>query len=136
MFSSKGGDLPRLIMTGPGHAGVALCVTDDPADMKVSVLTVELGLKWTVLYLVSPYPRAVRLAHYHEPGAAGALLEIERVEFSHLSEVAQDLGSVPYVGRVPNPAVVQCLAERRGWKLDALGWELILGRWASEVGHG
>lgn len=81
-------------------------------DRTQPVLTVSLALKWYELYVVHPDDRA------------------EMVGFSQLSDVA--LGEAPYVDHAPNPAVVRRLAEVRGWWLDDLAEELIVGRWQME----
>lgn len=39
----------------------------------------------------------------------------------------------PYVDHVPNPAVVERMCEARGWEIDELSHELMIGRWELEV---
>ena len=81
-------------------------------DRTLPVLTVSLALKWHELYVVHPNDSA------------------EVIPFAQLAGVV--LGDVPYVDNAPNPACVRRLAEVRGWWLDDLAEELIVGRWQME----
>jgi hypothetical protein len=72
-------------------------------------VTVELYPKWYDLYVVHPGFR------------------VERVGFDELEKFCGD-GS-PYSDHCPNPNAVQRLATARGWGVDELALELIVGRW-------
>lgn len=77
------------------------------------VLTVETYTKWYVLYLI-------------KPGG-----EVEEVSFAELEAHCGD-GS-PYLDHAPNPNAVIRLANARGWYLDELALELIIGRWELDM---
>jgi hypothetical protein len=81
----------------------------------IPVLTVENYLKWYGLELV--------------------MLDgtVEEVGFGELQALADERGTPAYVDHVPDPTLVQALAERRGWELDAVSYEVMVGRWESEV---
>jgi hypothetical protein len=52
----------------------------------------------------------------------------------HFSELEDYCGNnVPYVDHVPNPVVVQRMCDAKGWDIDDLSFELMVGRWALEV---
>jgi hypothetical protein len=93
--------------------GFPLAWLSPPIDRPV--LTVELYCKWYTLWLVSP---------------AGA---IDSVPFYHLSDLSTAGPALtPYIDHVPNPAVVLRLCEARGYHLDDIAYELIVGRWEIE----
>ena len=78
-----------------------------------AVLTVELHIKWYSLFLVE--------------GVC-----VSAVSYSQLEAFAPK-GESPYVDHVPNPEAVQRLCAKRGWTLDYLALELLIGRWEWEV---
>ena len=82
---------------------------------KVPVLTVENSAKWYGFCLVLP------------DGS------VEEVDFGVLLPSADEKGLVPYVDHVPNALLVPGMAESRGWVLDARSYEMMVGRWESEV---
>jgi hypothetical protein len=49
--------------------------------------------------------------------------------------VAADSDVSPYVDHVPNATLVPKLTEARGWELDPCSYEMMVGRWESEVLH-
>lgn len=79
------------------------------------VLTIENYPKWYGLELVMP------------DGT------VEEVGFEELQALADERGTYPYVDHVPDPTLVSALAERRGWMLDTVSYEVMVGRWESEV---
>jgi len=81
------------------------------------VLTAENYSKWYELFLVMP------------DGTVG------EVGFGELHELADERGVSPYVDHVPNPSLVSVLAERRGWSIDHVSYEVMVGRWEIEVVH-
>ena len=84
------------------------------------VLTVEISSKWYSLFLI------------HGDRS------IEQIDFGYLSEIWDDHPDRPrfgsaYVDHCPNPHAVELLADQKDWWLDDLAYELIWGRWATEV---
>lgn len=73
------------------------------------VLTVELSNKWYELYLIYPDGK------------------IESVFFPTSEK------DTSFVDHVPNPRVVQEYARKKGYWIDDLALELIVGRWFTEV---
>lgn len=88
-----------------------LVITQKPEKL----LTVALAEKWYCLYLVDVYDFAV-------------------VKFDCWHDDAAALGVVPYVDHVPHPLAVEKFAKRVGYELDALAFELLVGRWELEAG--
>ncbi len=74
-----------------------------------AILTVELYEKWYSLYVV---------------GASGL---VDEVSFAELELYCGD-GS-PYTDHCPNPNAVLRMAASRGWEVNELALELIVGRW-------
>jgi len=81
----------------------------------VPVLTVENYSKWYGFCLVLP------------DGS------VEEVDFGVLLPSADEKGLIPYVDHVPNALLVPGMAESRGWVLDDCSYEMMVGRWESEV---
>lgn len=79
------------------------------------ILTVENYPKWYGFCLVMP------------DGSVG------EVDFGSLMALADEEGCSPYVDHVPNAALISGLAKRRGWVLDVCSYEMMVGRWESEV---
>lgn len=96
------------------------------------VLTVTLDSKWYCLYLV----------HQLQAAAVFAPFEVSEVEFPEVgpaydrkyAEKFKDWTS-GYVDHVPSPLAVMKMAREKGWAIDELAMELIVGRWEMEVGH-
>lgn len=80
----------------------------------VPVLTVENYCKWYNLYLVMPNGR------------------VQQINFTQLDDVCTTAES-PWCDHVPNPVVVERLAEASGWHLCSESIDMIRGRWAAEV---
>ena len=80
---------------------------------RVPILTVELASKWYALYVVD---------------AEG---KVEEITFGELATVEGP--GAPYCDHVPNPDRLRRLAEARGWYVDDLAEELVVGRWQLEV---
>ena len=80
---------------------------------RVPILTVELASKWYALYVVDAEGR------------------VEEITFGELATVNGP--GAPYCDHVPNPDRVRLLAEARGWYVDDLAEELVVGRWQLEV---
>lgn len=80
-------------------------------------LTVENYCKWYELHLVRPDGR------------------VEEVSFEQLDDLANKLGlrGSAYVDHVPNPEVVQELADENEWDVDDVSMEVMVGRWQLEV---
>jgi len=95
--------------------GHLLIFCGDPESKPV--LTAENYSKWYELFLVMP------------DGTVG------EVGFGELHELADERGVSPYVDHVPNPSLVSVLAERRGWSIDHVSYEVMVGRWEIEVVH-
>jgi len=55
------------------------------------------------------------------------------VEFDELEAYAAGLGVSPYVDHVPNPIVVGRMCDARGWDIDPISHELMIGRWVLEA---
>lgn len=64
----------------------------------------------------------------------GGLNELEAVEFDELERVCLP-GQSPYVDHVPNPRVFVALAKAKGWEVDYLSLEKLIGRWELEACH-
>ena len=79
---------------------------------KAMTLTVELYVKWYSLFIIKP---------------SG---EVEAVGFMELEKGFQNAA---FVDHVPNPAAVEAYAQMMGYEIDELAWDLIVGRWQSEV---
>lgn len=73
------------------------------------ILTVELSTKWYELYLIQPDGK------------------VEGVFFPTSDKYTS------FVDHVPNPIVVQEYAAAKGYYLDELAFDLIVGRWYNEV---
>jgi hypothetical protein len=89
------------------------------------VLTVELCAKWYGFVLVRD----------------GSPPIVEEVPFPNDDDVRElvkkgllSRGLVPYVDHVPNPRVVELFAEMRGYYLDEVAYEMMIGRWETERG--
>ena len=78
-----------------------------------SILTVELYMKWYRLYVITPDR------------------EVIAVGFDQLDTVFKE-GSA-YVDHAPNPAAVRAYAESKGYYINDLAEELLVGRWQLEV---
>ena len=81
----------------------------------VPILTVENYPKWYGFCLV------------HPDGT------VEEIDFGVLCPFAEEKGSNPYVDHVPNAELVPALAESRGSILDPCSYEMMIGRWESEI---
>lgn len=81
------------------------------------VLTVENRPKWCGLELVMP------------DGT------VQEVGYGELQGVADARGTWPYVDHVPDPTVVSELAAKMGWHVDGVSYEVMVGRWETEVFH-
>jgi hypothetical protein len=79
------------------------------------VLSVENYPKWCGLNLVLP------------DGT------VEEVGFGELQALADERGTWSYVDHVPDPTLVAALARQREWVLDLVSYELMVGRWESEI---
>lgn len=100
--------------------GRQLAIGFPPEKLSCPTVTVELSTKWYGLYVVHPSSR------------------VEKVSFEVLQEVKADpygkpLEGPPFVDHVPNPAYVFAWADLRDLNVDELAYELLLGRWHSEV---
>ena len=84
----------------------------------VPILTVESCPKWYALYLVMP---------------DGSVEEVTFAELHELADRHADRDMSPYVDHVPNPELVPELASARGWTIDSCSYEMMVGRWESEV---
>jgi len=84
-----------------------------------NLLTVEAYMKWYDLILVS-----TNGAHEDEVHTY--------ISYDQLEPFAPK-GQSAYVDHVPNPLAVKAMAEAKGWQLDPLAFELIVGRWCTEV---
>lgn len=82
----------------------------DGAPQSCPVLTVELYMKWYHLFLVMPTGKVERLD--------------ERWEWPD---------GTAWFDHVPNPEYIQVLAQRFGYEIDHLAYELIIGRYEREV---
>lgn len=76
------------------------------------LLTVDLYVKWYSLHLVLP------------DGS------VQRVTFGELEPFADDV--LPYVDHTPNPTVVEKFAAAKGYDIDELAFEMMVGRWKIE----
>jgi hypothetical protein len=84
------------------------------AALNQPLLSVAYYVKWYTFTLTHP---------------DGATHELD---FGCLEEYTR-AGESPYVDHVPNPAVVERMCESRGWELDELSHELLIGRWVLEA---
>lgn len=101
---------PRTYLS---RRGLPLLWIEEPlAD---PVLTVENYVKWYWLHLVLPDGR------------------VEEVNFGALDRLANRMGDTPYCDHVPNPRVVQRLADDHRWHLDPNALEMLIGRWEIEA---
>lgn len=108
--------------------GHLLAVSVLPIAM--SVLTVELYSKWYSLFLVEltaelslvPSPFKVSEVAFPEWGPG--------YDYPDLREWTSG-----YVDHCPSPVAVMQLAKQKGWAIDELAMELIVGRWEMEVSH-
>jgi len=83
-----------------------------------TTLTVELYGKWYGLIL-----------YYPVTGEEGEMYE--ELDFGVLADYCN-----PYFSdHCPNPRAVERFAAAKGYYLDPLAYELIVGRWETEVGH-
>lgn len=80
----------------------------------VPTLTVENDSKWYEIYLIEPLDRA-RPYLYEE-----------------YLEVAERFPGTVWGDHVINPDFVQFLAEEKGFHIDAVSYEVIVGRWVTE----
>jgi hypothetical protein len=95
----------------------------------VPVVTVELSSKWYGILVVwgDRADRAKRgLPVFH--GEADAV-HIKEVPFPSLQVGSQ----VSYVDHVPNPLTVRAWAEEQGYHVDEVAFEIMVGRWETEV---
>lgn len=100
----------RLVYQGvmlPRH------LRDAVAPHERTVLTCELWGKWYALYIVTPRGGVLQ----------ADLRDIE--DFAESNETA--VGDHCW-----NPAVLLRLAQARGWDIDDLSWDLIVGRWVND----
>lgn len=98
-----------LIRTQRGHL---LMITR--TQVEVPTITVELYMKWYGFYVVRP-------DH-----------SFEEISFLALDEGWEGESS-PYVDHVPNPEAVIYYARARGYEIDDLSLEVMIGRWEHEV---
>ena len=76
------------------------------------LLTVELSYKWYCLYLVDQFGW------------------FEEITFDKLEGTEEDPA---FVDHVPHPNAVQDLAKKNGWHVDEVAYELMVGRWETEI---
>lgn len=84
------------------------------------IVTVELYVKWYELWLV-----ACAQDHW--------TLESVPLFHNEYEQIAARLGMSAAVDHVPNPEVVRAWCDEKGYELDALAEELMVGRWRLEV---
>jgi len=80
-------------------------------------ITVALEPKWYCLYLITPVIPDVP-----------DLDDIREIKFEELEAIA-DGGDIAVCDHVPNPHLVVRYAESRGYTIDPLALEVIIGRW-------
>lgn len=86
-----------------------------------TTLTIELAQKWYGLWLVTPVD------------ADSRMYRLDELHFGVLKE-ARGSTEDPYaVDHVPNPAAVLLFCREKGYALDDLGFEMMIGRWETEV---
>ncbi len=112
--------LVRRMLIGP--RGDAVCLTGAPLDEGETCLTVELAEKWYGLCLVRARKDGVL-----------SLLEVEELDFGIFDELVEPPLGPSFCDHVPSPLFVERLAEEKGWRLDPLASDLIVGRWHSEI---
>lgn len=84
-------------------------------------VTVEIATKWYGLWLMSPLDKEQQI------------YRLDELHYGVLKDF-RDYGSRPYaVDHVPNPNCVLLFCKEKGYALDDLGLELMIGRWATEV---
>lgn len=58
---------------------------------------------------------------------------VREESFGLLDDLATSRGVSPHVDHVPNAELVPALAEKIGWILDFCSYEMMVGRWVSEI---
>ncbi len=105
-----------------GPRGRPVCLACDYPDVDGPLLTVELSSKWYGLCLLRTWREGV----VHR-------IAVEELDFGVLEEIRQAPFGPSLCDHVPNPAFVERLAQEKGWEIDDLGWELMVGRWHAEI---
>ena len=105
-----------------GPRGRPVCLSCDYPDVDGPLLTVALSSKWYGLCLLRTWREGV----VHR-------IAVEELDFGVLEEIRQAPFGPSLCDHVPNPAFVERLAQEKGWEIDDLGWELIVGRWHAEI---
>ena len=104
-----------------GPRGEPVCLSFDALKVDSPILTVELASKWYGLCLV-------------RPSAHGDVVPtVEELDFGVFDEIQKAPFGPSVCDHVPNPVFVERLAQEKGWEIDDLGWELIVGRWHAEI---
>ena len=99
------------MMATLSHRGLPLILGE--GERGEPTLTVELYSKWYYLYLVDP---------------SGLVTEIDFPDDETCPE-----GESPYADHVPNPRAVSAWAEKMGYDVNPLAFEMIVGRWEIEI---
>lgn len=105
----------------------------------VATVTVEITSKWYGLWLVEPLGSSSSSSVHRSPSDEKRSTENEQrfrlteLDFGVL-ETYRCPGSGSYVvDHVPNPNAVRLYCADKGYELDDIGFELIVGRWETEV---
>lgn len=107
-------DDQTLVLTSDRNITLSLYVW----KLLLPTVTVELYVKWYELYLIAPQVDGRK--------------SIYKIGLDELDECRPD-GVSAYVDHVPNPKVVKLFAQRNGFEIDELAWDLIVGRWQNDV---
>ena len=83
------------------------------------ILTVELYIKWYKLYLIQPIGRVSEVRFDEIESFLG-----REWEWAHDGSIQGD--------HVVNPKAVEQYAKQKGYTLDPLAYELLVGRWVIE----
>lgn len=84
-------------------------------------VTVEVASKWYGIYLATPVDEA------------SGMCEIAEWDFGVLEPFRCPGSGSYFVDHVPNPNAVRQFCAAKDYELDDLGFELIVGRWLTEV---